>query len=218
MAWLIGIICVVIVATFWRVFLPIAVVAVIGISLFLWNAEYKKDRELAQTENAKEKLREKIAIAQQNASPDKNKWKVFFENDPASGIPIARTASIISNDGLCYLSVQERLDGTKLTGIDCWGMKIDTYRDIEIKFDSQKFSHSMRLEKYSDGDGVYIPSFQYEHSNQLKYDDFISMLKNNKSFAIKVPSEETFWTTFSLKNATEAVGKLGTQQNTNDTN
>ncbi len=213
MVWLIGIICLILIVVFWRVFLPIAVIAFLGVGLFSWNMEYQQEQEIIQAEKQKKQLKSKIADAQKNASAEGKEWEIFFEKDPATDAKVARTASIVSNDGLCYLSVQERLNGARLTGIDCWGIKLNSYENIDVKFDSDKFSTSMRLEKYSDGEGVYIPSFQYEYSRQLNYEDFISRIKTSKSLAINIPAEEPFWTAFSLKNAAETVEKLGTQKN-----
>lgn len=67
----------------------------------------------------------------------------------------------------------------------------------------------MRLEKYSDSEEVYIPSYQYSYSDQLSYKDFIKMLKNSQSLAIKIPASESFWTTFNIQNSSEVIAALG---------
>lgn len=207
MAWLIGIICVIIVIVFWRIFLPLAAIAGIGLGLFLWNENYKQEKIQEKANLAAEEIRKKIATAKQNEFPIGNEWQIYYEDDPASKLPIARTASIKSDDGLCFLSVQKRLDGSELTGLNCPGIEISPYKNMDIKFDTDETSKKIRLEKYSDSKEVYIPSYQY--SGQLDYKSFIGMFSKAKSLAIQIPASEIFWTKFNLKGAPEAIAQLG---------
>lgn len=209
MAWLIGIICVVIVIIFWRIFLPLGIVVavVIGGYLFYQENENEKRRQ-AEAEEA-ERLRIRIADAQRNATSVDREWRVYGEPDPASGVEIARTAYVKSNDGLCSLAVQKRLNGSELTGLSCPGISIPGYRSIYVKFDTQDASRKMDLKSYSDSDGVYIPSYQFEYSDNLPYEDFINGLVTAGSVAIQIPGPETFWVRFTLKGSTAAISVLG---------
>jgi len=67
----------------------------------------------------------------------------------------------------------------------------------------------MDLESYSDSDGVYISSYQYEYSGSMSYKDFIKGLVTANAVAIKIPSADTFWVRFSLKGSTAAINQLG---------
>ena len=154
-----------------------------------------KSRKERKREIAALEFRKKITAAQQNATPDGKEWVVYGEVDPASNKNIARTASIMSNDGLCYLTVQKRLNGNELTGLDCPGIKINKYRKIYVKFDTTEISEEMELKNYSDSDGVYIPSYQF--SLNMSYKNFINGLAASNAVAIKVPSSEYFWVRFS---------------------
>ncbi len=178
--------------------MPLGVVAAIGIGGFV----LYENREAQQ-------LRDRIATAQRNSTPEGKEWIVFSQPDPASDIEIARTASIKSNDGLCSLTVQKRINGSELTGLRCPGIKISEYEDIYVKFDTYETSKKMQLESYTDSDDVYIPSYQYEYSGNLSYKEFIKGLVTANSVAIKVPSADSFWVRFTLKGSTAAINLLG---------
>ena len=81
--------------------------------------------------------------------------------------------------------------------------------DDEYTLDTAETSQKMRLEKYADSEEVYIPSYQYSYSGQLNYEDFIKILKNSKSLAIKIPALENFWTTFNIQNSSKVITSLG---------
>jgi hypothetical protein len=122
MAWLIGIVCIVLVIKFWRIFLPLGLIAGVAIGLILLDAE-RTDRAQAKLEQQKlEQRKLKVQKVQRalNASPMKDtKWEISSETDPASGKPVPRTASVVSDNGLCRLQVEQRVDRTRLAGIYC---------------------------------------------------------------------------------------------------
>lgn len=209
MAWLIGIVCVIVVIAYWRVFLPLAIVALLILGVIIWNESYQQNKRQEKAKIATDLFKEKLRTAKQKETSEGKKWELYYEEDPANKIPIARTAYLKSNDELCSLSVQKRLNGSNLTGISCPGIKISEYDDIEVKFDTAETSQKMRLEKYADSEEVYIPSYQYSYSGQLNYEDFIKILKNSKSLAIKIPALENFWTTFNIQNSSKVITSLG---------
>jgi hypothetical protein len=209
MSWLVGIICVVIVIYFWRIFLPLGVLAAVGLGGLLLYEDYESDQRNEARAKEAQNLRTRIATAQENATPEGKEWVVYARNDPASGAKIARTASIKSNDGLCYLTVEKRINGSELSGLRCPGIKISEYDDIYIKFDTHETSKKMDLKSYSDSDDVYIPSYQSEYSNNFNYKDFIKGLVTANSVAIKIPSADTFWVRFTLKGSTASINQLG---------
>ncbi len=67
----------------------------------------------------------------------------------------------------------------------------------------------MSLHTYSDGDGIYIPSNQYEYSGDMSYKEFIKGLVTSNAVAIKVPIDDSFWVRFTLKGSTVTINQLG---------
>lgn len=212
MGWLIGIVCIVIAVYFWRIFLPLGLVVALAAGIFYLKTENENKKRDAQRKVEETVLRQKISAARANASTKGKKWKVWFENDPASGDKVTRGAYITSNDGLCELQVQKRLNGSRLTGLDCPDFKISEYDDIEVKFDNYKTSDKMDIKSYSDSDRVFIPSYQAEYSDFLSYDEFIKRLKVGKTVAIKIPSTGGVWMAFTLDGASVALEALGTSK------
>ncbi|MET0013054.1 MAG: hypothetical protein ABW088_05320 [Sedimenticola sp.] len=209
MEWLIGIVCVVIVIYFWRIFLPLGVVAAVALGGFLLYEENQSNKRKEEEERAAQELRARIATAQKSASPEGKEWVVYGRRDPASEKNIARTASINSNDGLCYLTVQKRINGVELTGLNCPGIKISEYDDVYVKFDISETSKKMELNSYSDSNDVYIPSGQSGYSGNMSYKDFINGLVTAGAVAIKIPAADDFWVKFSLKGSIDAINQLG---------
>src|SRR5262245_7026596 len=84
MAWLIGIVCVILVVRFWKIFLPVAVLAGIAIGgLWLYEDQQRQQREKKQHE-ATGALRAKLFSAR-TANASTQQWDVREETDPASG-------------------------------------------------------------------------------------------------------------------------------------
>ncbi len=108
--------------------------------------------------------------------------------------------------------MQQRLDGTQLTGLDCLDFQISESDDIEVRFDEDATSDKMDLKSYSDSDDVYIPSQQADDSGYLSYEKFIDRLKAAKAVAIKIPAADDIWMTFSLTGSTKALNRLGKEQ------
>lgn len=190
----------------WRIFLPLGVLAAVGAALLIYHNEERKTQE---KERAAAALRQKILEARASTTSEEKEWHITYALDPATGKKVVRSAYINSNDGLCYLTVQKRLDGAQLTGFDCLNFKIPEWDDIEVKFDEDATSDKMNLESYSDSDDVYIPSYQADHSGHLSYEEFIGRLKDGKTVAIKIPAADDVWMTFSLKGSTRALDRLG---------
>ena len=177
-----------------------------GFSLY---EETQNNKRKEEKERAAQELRTKIATARKNATPDGREWVVYGQRDPASDKSIARTASITSNDGLCYLTVQRRINGSELTGLACPEIIISEYDDIYVKFDTSEISKKMEIKSYSDSDDVYIPSSQFEYSGNMSYKDFINGLVTAGAVAIKIPAADSIWVKFSLAGSTEAINQLG---------
>jgi hypothetical protein len=217
MDWLIGIIGVVIVVRFWRIFLPLSVAAVLAlVGFYLYDHHQSEKWQKAKAKEIQE-IRAKVATAKRNATLEDKEWIVYGERDPASGETIARTAAIKSDDSLCVLTVQQLFDGSEQTGLDCPGIKIPEYRRIVITFDTNQSSWKMKLESDDGSDRVYIASDQYgESSGYMSYKDFIHNLVSANVVAIRIPSEFTFWVRFSLKGGAAAINKLGKEMKSAD--
>ncbi len=197
------------VVIFWRIFLPLSVLAAVGVALLIYHNEERKTQE---KERAAAALRQKISEARANTTSEEKEWHVTYALESATGKKVVRSAYINSNDGLCYLTVQKRLDGAQLTGLDCLDFKISEWDDIEVKFDNVATSDKLDLKSYSDSDDVYIPSYQADYSGYLSYEKFIGRLKAGKAVAIKIPAADDVWMTFSLKGSTKALNRLGKEQ------
>ena len=135
MSWLIAIACIILVAIFWRVLLPIALVAFVGIGLLILYLKVDSERSERQRIKAEQEVRERIANAQAVSKGTERAWEVLTETDPASGEKVPRYASVLSDDGLCRLQIEERIDRTRLAGIYCRGLKVSPYGNIAVKFD-----------------------------------------------------------------------------------
>ena len=193
----------------WRFIIVAAVIGIIGFGIFhIYENNEKEIAEKEQKEKNEDAARDKQSKIE-NAKSRNKKWTTYSQLDPASKKNV-RGASITSEDGLCELTVQKRIEGTELTGLQCIEIKINEFDDIIIKFDQNEISSRMRIESYSDSDDVYIPSYQFTIQGHMSYEKFISGLLSNNAVAFKVPSKaDSFWASFSLEGSSEAINKLG---------
>lgn len=203
--------------------MPLGIIAVVGIGGFALYDNYKSEQKREaylelekklQTERAKVKreIRTKIDRAKSEANAESKEWTVYYEPDPATGKRVARGATIQSEDDLCYLDVQKRLDGSELTGLRCPIIQITELDDIKIRFDIYDVLDKMSIKSYSNSGEVYIPSTQHESSGYMSYKSFIKGLGTANILAIKIPWEEGFWTRFNLKGSSLALEKLGVRE------
>ncbi len=119
-------------------------------------------------------------------------------------------------------SVEERLDGSRLTGIYCAGLPLDFndfgHTPVSIKFDTMKTSTNMKVERFSDDedyDSLYIPSNQDPATNWLggeeqrfySYNDFLHRIASSGNLAIELNFGDagTHWIRFSLKGSRHAL-------------
>jgi len=211
MAWLIAIACIILVIIFWRIFLPIALVAAVGLGLLLLYLQGEHDRSERKQKLAEQTVRQRIAKAKATAGDVVREWKVWSKTDPASGNKVPRNASVMSDDGLCRLQVEERLDGARLAGIYCSGLKISSYSNIEVKFGNRTTSDTMKINSFSSGDSVYIDSYQYSSSGHLSYDQFLRRMTgaNKVALLLTVKGAGQHWIKFSLRGSSPALTKIG---------
>ena len=209
MAWLIAIICIILVVVFWRIFLPLALIAAVGLGLLLLYVLAESNRSERQRKLAEQAVGERIARAKATAGDVVREWEVHLATDPASGEKVPRYASVLSDDGLCRLQVEERMSGARLTSIDCSGLKISPYSDIEVKFDNRSMSDTMDIERFSNSDTVYVPSYQYR--GRLSYDEFLRRMTGTNKVALLLDVEGAgqHWITFSLRGSSPALTKIG---------
>jgi hypothetical protein len=195
---------------FWKV--SLSILAVLGLVIAIHQA-YQAHRARATEEH--------IAAAQ--ASPTPQTWWVDTDPDPASGALWPRYASVLSDDGLCQLVVEERLDGDRLTSIQCPGLPIhfdyfgyldyfDYDTRVGVKFDTTKTSETMEIERFNDADddeSVYIDSSQ-DGYGALQYDDFLRRIASSRKLALELDFRYVgeHWIRFSLDGSTEALTKI----------
>jgi len=212
MGWVVGLICLIIAIIFWRFILPVAVIVaaiLFGFHEHQMQKQEKKEQQRAweAEQQAKERaekvetIKQKVAIAQQNATADGKEWEIQTRIDPASGKKVVSSVSIQSNDGLCYLRPEKQLNGDELTDISCPGIGFYV-GSLEIKFDTHGVSTTVNF-------NGYIVDKKYKHNEELSYKQFINGLKTANHVAIKVPAAHQFWTRFSLKNSAMFIGYLG---------
>jgi hypothetical protein len=218
MGWLVAIICIILVVIFWRVLIPVAVVAAIAIGLLVLYLKIDGDRREEKRIQVEQEVQAKIAkaqaaareaIAKGNATAVERPWVVLTQTDPASGEEVPRSASVLSDNGLCRLQVEQRINKTRLTGIYCLGLKVSSHDDIEVKFDNRSTSDKVRVEKFSNGEDVYIPSNQY--GSRLQYDELLRRMPAAKkvAFLLTVEGAGQQWFTFSVLGSGPALTKIG---------
>jgi len=212
MAWIIGIIVIFFAVLYWRVSWPLGILAVIVVGSLAWYAHYDSEKKTREQEIAVVALKQKIAQALENASPEGKEWQVEYVEDPTIAKRIGRDASIISNDGLCRLDVGKRLDGKEQTGLHCPDFKNYVDKDMEIRFDDAAASDWIDVGKFNDDSGVYISPYIFVSPGHIGYKEFIDHLKNGNTLAIKIPADDGVWVKFKLEGAAEALSKLGKPQ------
>lgn len=239
MPFLIAIISILIIVFFWRVFLPIAILLVIVIIIFVANNENSaklREEKVAESQRAEQEIyaqkqkqeekdkleqKEQIETAKKNENQNNNKkWVIKYEAEPATNLPIARSAEIESNDGLCTLSIYSKLEGGSNSQIYCpkLGIYLDYKKTIEIKFDSLTNSNQIGVNSYNNQSLLQInepKDENFSNNGNLKYEDFVHFLFTANALAVKVPSAINFWTRFNLsdKTALYSLGKIKSKEN-----
>ena len=186
----------------------LVLLAALGIGGLLYYENSKSEKRAEKEAKAAEIRKSLITAERENATSEDKEWIILYQSDPASGAMVARKATVESNDGLCELKVQERLNGVKLTGLKCPQFEISSRDDIEVKFDFLPTSNRLPLNSYSNSSGVFIPSTEYGHREGF-YEEFIERLKRGSAVAIKTEAFEGHWMTFTLDGAEEAISALG---------
>jgi len=222
MGWVIAIICIILVVIFWRIFLPLGVIAAVVIALAFLYFKAQSDRDDEKRLQAERETQERIARAhaavqqkiaksQRNGASVEREWEVATEADPASGAQVPRVARVLSDDGLCRLQVEQRLNATRLAGVYCPGLKVATGSDVEVKFDNRPTSDKMRLERFSNSADAYIPSQQPTYGGLLSYDEFLLRMTTAKKVALLLNIEGAgeHWFAFSLEGSRPALIKIG---------
>ena len=209
--WLVAIVCIVVVIVFWRIFVPLAIIAALGLGLLLLYLQGDSERSERKRKLEEQTVRQRIAKAKATAGDVVREWEVSSETDPASGEKVPRYASILSDDGLCRLQVEERIDRARLASIYCSGLKISPYGDMEVKFDNRATSDKMEIQRFSNGDDVYIPSQQGNYRGHLAYDELLRRMTgaNKVALLLTVEGAGQHWITFSLRGSSPALTKIG---------
>lgn len=182
--------------------------AILLVGLVFWD-EYQREQAKERREQAKEREKARVEGIVLSAQAIDNQSKtrdiiVNTEPDPASGMQIVRAVEINSEDGLCAIYVELRLDGTELTGIYCEDITINGNRDLWVKFDTDDVSMAVDLDSFSDSEHVYI-----EDGYPFKYSAFVQKLRCSNSLALKIPAAYSFWTRFHLSGTSAPIGQLG---------
>jgi hypothetical protein len=177
------------------------------IGFMLQESYLKKDRDRALQD-----LKLKIEATQGDSIVDE--WEVLGSDDPASGKKIGRYTNIRSNNGLCSMSVEHRIDGTKLTGFRCdfnfdvplmnsgfTSIKFDNDRNIQtMNYSAFKNSHdkfnlsgtsaayfSPELRLKNTGEFSHFkPEYLFKNTHAFGYKDFISGLISANTVAIQI--------------------------------
>jgi len=207
MTWLIAIICIILIIYFWRIFLPLGIVAAIGLAILIGYFQMESNRNERNRKLEEQAARERTIKAKEGIAKAKDagkdivrEWEVFSETDPASGKKVPRSASVLSDDGLCRLQIEKRINGTRLAGIYCPSLKISSYEKIEVKFDNRDTSDTMKIERFSNSDDVFISSYQSTYDRNLSYDEFLRRMTRATKIALLLDMKEVgkHWITFSL--------------------
>ncbi|MDW3096523.1 MAG: hypothetical protein R8J41_00345 [Alphaproteobacteria bacterium] len=210
MAWVFGIVALIIAIIFWRVSLVLGGVAIVVIAIWvLNNQQEQRERQQAALDRAELRI---LKIQKGKSSAYPREWVAHPRNDPASGLGIVRGVSITSDDGLCTLTVEKRLSGQELTGVHCPGFPFPGFSDLEAKFDGDSNSMRLELENYSGSygasDNVYIPSKTSPYSGYTTYEEFTNGMVRNSYVAIRLP-QGSHWPRFKLQGSSNALSMLG---------
>jgi len=205
MSILITIICIIIVLIFWRIFLPLALAA--GAIIFIW---YLGD--VAEKENKVQRAQEhyeQVIRKQQTTNLTKGTWKVTTRRDPASDIEVTRNAYVYSDDGLCSVQVEHRINGNKYIAFYCNGLthNLSGGDDMTVKFDIHQKTKEFWVARFSNGESVYI-------SSERQYTEFIDYMKTANVLAVRFPMKngKSVWVKFNMKGSTNAINQLGKQK------
>ena len=95
MTYLIAILSVILVITFWRIFLPIALIAAVGLGLLILYINQESDRGARDQARAEEALRKRIAEAKAIGSGVDREWTVKSETDPVKSEPCWITGPVM---------------------------------------------------------------------------------------------------------------------------
>lgn len=215
-------IAIVIVAVFWRVLLPVALlgvgaVVVIGMLLY-WNGQSEeREREMqraaAQAEIAKVRKR----MRESEGTPE-NYWRVRTDEDPASGESVPRFAYVYSNDGLFLLQVESRLNGTKLIAFYSQREAVNFARygygeTLTIKFDGWDTSRRAEVNRFNNGDDIFISESgsSYAYRSTVDFGTLIQSLAGQNTLAIHAKLENLGqeWITFPLTGSRTALVEIG---------
>ena len=217
MSWLIGFICIILFVVFWRIFLPLALIAAVGVGmLYFYSTVQEKKQEnkrIAEAQLVQERIRFATDVANKKIANSKltpiveREWEVMSEVDPASGENIPRSATVLSDEGLCRLQIEQRTTGVKLAGIYCPGLTISASEPIDVKFDNRSTSDRMKVGQFSNSTDVFISSQQSKYDGNLQYDEFLRRMPEAKKVALqlKVKGASQFWTRFSLAGSKQAL-------------
>lgn len=207
MVWLIAIMCIIVVVVFWRVFPPLALMAAYGLLVLFIYTQSNYARNERRT--AEQTPQQTVATANATTGALARVWQVSSEPDPASGAKMPRTASVLSDDGLCQLLVEQGIRGHQTVGIYCPTLKLSPRRDIEVKIDNRPTSDTMSVERFSDGSDLYISP--YQNSRQLPYDEFLRRMTtaDKMAFLLHVENGGKRWLTFSLNGSAAALTTIG---------
>lgn len=218
MEWIFGLIGVVIVVKWWKIFLPLGLVSgAILAGIFYWENFQAQERIDAEAKKKKE-LSLEINKARHNSTPKGKEWVAHLKPNPSTGEMFIRSGSILSDDGLCTLTVEERINGSRLSSLSCPKLELNAYEDIWVQFDGETQSRRMDVNEWSNKDysektrSFYIPSIQSEYqTNTLSYNAFIQLLKTKKVVAIRIGLRDIddLWFRFQLKGSTTVINHLG---------
>jgi hypothetical protein len=203
--------------------LSLVVLVVVGGALWLFLEARKNDevnrrdqRRADSTQQAREtRIKLRFSTAASAVDTVTRIWQVDSLADPASGLAVPRVAAAWSDHALCRLTVEERIDRTRLAGIDCPGLSVSAYSGVEVKFDDRDASDQMRLEQFSNSEAVYIDSRQA--ANNLQYDEFLRRITSAGHMALRLNFEvvDERWVRFSLAGSQPALARIGAVRSAN---
>jgi hypothetical protein len=174
------------------------------------NYQYKLEKERKEKQ-AEAAIQERIRLNKRI----NDKWVTFIDKDPASGEEYYSHTYVGSENGICELSVDHRINGRKLISFGCVDQRIIDYYPVEYKFDSSATSSStLKFKAFSNSRFVYVAKGPSSFPS-LVYKDLMKGFKNNSSVAFRYKignrstGELSNWVRFTLSGASEAIEKLG---------
>lgn len=201
----------------------IALIVVIG-SNQIHNYNVERDRKDGIKKAISDMRRQRELTSDKISNARPKKWSIAYETDPASDKKIVKNVKLYSDDGFCYLVLENLLSGDVNDYIQCYSGSINRI-EVEVKFDTDTFSRTL-IGKFVSGywnnrkiqiDGIgkqsekSITTIRSHTSGMNLKTEFREKISQSEKMAIRVEGPyfpPDYFVKFSLGDSTEIISIL----------